>query len=271
MSLGTYYEGGLREVDFAGAPQPSRKTINRWVEEKTRDKIKDLLGPDDITVDTRLVLTNAIYFKGSWARKFEARATRTSPFWLSDDRKVDAPMMAQEGTFRYLAQDLIEVVELPYAGNQVSMVIVFPRKGVNLGRVEGMLTPENLRQWLSRMPEKKMEVIIPKFKLESSFLLNRALASLGMPDAFTQQADFSGMTGQKDLLISAAIHKAFVEVNEEGTEAAAATAIVMGTKAVMDAPPRFVADRPFIFAIVDKTTSSVLFLGRLDEPQDLRR
>lgn len=263
----TNYQGGFQELDFIGSTEPSRETINAWIEEKTNKKITNLLVRGDITVATRLVLTNAIYFKGSWAAKFDPKQTREAPFYLLAGAAGKADMMMQKGRFNYLEQELFQLLELPYAGEKLSMIVLLPKKGVDFRKVEQMLSPDSLRRWRASMQEEDVVVFLPRFKTTMRFVINGELADLGMKDAFNEAADFSGMTGRRDLYISLVIHKAFVDVNEEGTEAAAATAVVMSTKS-MQRDAMFRADRPFIFAILDKESGSVLFLGRLMNPRN---
>jgi serpin B len=264
----TNYQGGFQELDFRGNLEPSRKTINTWVEEKTKQKIKELLVSGDINGLTRLVLTNAIYFKGSWVSKFDPKLTHEAPFYLRDGKTSTADLMRRKGRFNYLEDKMFEAIELPYAGEKLSMVVVLPRKGVEFEKVEQLLSPENLRLWVSSMTKEEAVVFLPKFKTTMRFVLNSELAALGMPDAFNEMAaDFSGMTGAPKLYISLVVHKAFVDVSEEGTEAAAATGVVMATKG-MSYETTFRADHPFIFAILDKKSGSVLFLGRLMNPRE---
>jgi serpin B len=262
----TNYQGGLQEVDFAGNPEPSRKVINDWVEEMTRKKIQELLVKGDIKDRTRLVLTNAIYFKGNWFTKFKPSQTRDSVFFLSDQKTVPVPLMSQKGRYHYyLRQDGLEILELPYAGKKLSMLLVLPSKGTVISKAEQVLTVENFRKWRSSMSDEEVMVFLPKFTMTLRFVLNDALSAMGMPDAFTDSANFSGISGKPDLYISKVIHKAFVDVNEEGTEAAAATAVVIDTKSASQ-PIIFRADRPFIFTIIDRESGSILFLGRLINP-----
>jgi serpin B len=265
--IDTHYQGGFEAVDYRQDPQGVLKIINQWVEVKTKEKIKDLLSDQDITSLTRLVLTNAIYFKGSWQTQFKPQNTIQAPFYLEDGKTVPTSLMSQTDKFNYLDANTFEALELPYSGDRLSMLVLLPQKGTELGKLEQMLTLENLRAWRSSMQEMNMRVFLPKFKTESRFLLNDPLIALGMKDAFDEKlADFSAIMGKKDLYISKVIHKAFVDVNEEGTEAAAATAVVMALKS-MPLELVFRADHPFIFAILDKQSGSVLFLGRLMKPQ----
>ena len=264
------YSAGLFDVDFLSAPEEARGTINSWVMKETRDKIKDLLPPGSVTRDTRLVLTNAIYFKGDWQAPFEKKATKDLPFTLADGTKVEVPLMYRVGSYLYAENDAFQVLDLPYTGRRISMTVILPRKPDGLPAVEKDLTGGKLDAALKTLRyEREVHVHLPRFKVEKSFRLNEPLQALGMKSAFAG-ADFSGMhTGGEQLDISAVIHKAFVDVNEEGTEAAAATGVVVGTRSVAPPPmPRyFRADRPFLFLIRDNTTGSVLFLGRLTNPK----
>jgi serpin B len=264
-----HYGAGLNEVDFKAAAEEARQTINRWVEQQTQDKIKDLIKPGMLDSRTRLVLTNAIYFKAAWLTQFSKGATRDADFHLTADNKVAVPTMHQTKEHRYLDGGTFQALELPYESGELSMVVFLPKQVDGLAELEQTLTAARLADWLPRLKQHQVEVALPRFKVTAEFQLNDALAELGMPLAFGQGADFSGMTGKKDFLISAVVHKAFVDVNEEGTEAAAATAVVMK---VLSAPPTlqrvtFRADRPFLYLIRDTRTGSILFLGRVMNPQ----
>ncbi len=263
--LGKYYRAGLMESDFAGNAEKSRKEINAWVEEKTREKITELIGPGVLNALTRLVLTNAIYFKGMWANQFKKELTKPAPFTLLDGKKTEVAMMHQNGKFAYSETDKLQVLEMPYEGNEISMLVLLPKETDGLKHLETLLTAENLNQWFPKMKREVM-VWVPKFRMTSQFMLAEVLQSLGMTEAFLPSADFSGMTGQKDLFISAVIHKAFVDVNEEGTEAAAATAVIMARSASIQHIPVFRADHPFIFMIRDNASGSILFVGRVMNP-----
>lgn len=266
--LRTHYGAGLREVDFVSAAEAARKAINAWVEGETQGRIQDLIPPGVLDALTRLVLVNAIYFKGTWASPFSREATREGPFTLPDGHKVTVPMMNRTGRYRYAESETLQVLELPYAGDDLSMVILLPRRADGLSDLEQELTPENLRGWLRRLRPRRVQVFLPRFTLTSGFRLDEALRTLGMTEAFTSgRADFSGMNGLRDLYISAVLHKAFVEVNEEGTEAAAATAVVVARTAVPSRPVVFRADHPFIFLIRERRSGSILFLGRLLDPK----
>jgi serpin B len=267
-SVEANYDGRLNEVDFVAATEKARKTINTWVEKQTKDKIKDLIPAGVLDSMTRLVLTNAIYFKGNWARQFKKDQTKDAPFTLADGRKVQAPMMNQTGQFRYTETETFQGLELPYVDNELSMIILLPKQFDGLSEFEKTLTAENLPQWLSRLFPREVIVSVPKFKATKQFSLASMLAAMGMKDAFTPDADFSGMDGKKDLFISAVIHKAYVDVNEEGTEAAAATGVTMSlTSLGPSQTPVFRADHPFVFLIRDNRSGSILFIGRLMNPK----
>lgn len=263
------FGAGLFDVDFKGNAEAARDTINAWVEKETRDKIKNLLPQGSITGLTRLVLTNAIYFKGDWAVKFKKEDTKEAPFMLADGKKAEAPLMHRVGAFMYAETEGYQVLDMPYVGNRLSMTVILPRKPDGLPTVEKELTGEKLALVLKELhKEKIVHVHLPKFKVEKSFTLNKPLQAMGMKVAFAG-ADFSGMhKGGEDLNISAVLHKAFVDVNEEGTEAAAATGVVVTTTSAVPPPkPKyFRADHPFLYMIRDHTTGSVLFMGRLVEP-----
>jgi len=265
-----YYGTSITPVDYKGDTETARKTINDWVEQKTNKKIVELLKPGVLKALTRLVLANAIYFKGTWDSPFETRITTGQPFHSSSTRTVTAPLMEKEARFGYAESPGLQVLELPYAGNDLSMVVLLPRKVDGLGDLEAKLTTQTLGAWTTNMDGQEVHVFLPKFKTTSEFSLAETLATLGMTNAFDDRADFSGMDGKKDLFIYAVIHKAFVEVNEEGTEAAAATAVVMAPTAAPPPNPRpvpaFRADHPFLFLIRDNRTGSVLFLGRITDP-----
>lgn len=261
------YGAGIHISDFINNAEPTRKEINNWVSDKTEEKIKNLLPEDSVGPDTRMVLVNAIYFKADWLDQFEEKDTREIPFNLLDDSQVTVPMMGQSMFIPYTSGDGYQAVELPYAGNTAAMQIIVPDQGRFEG-IESALTVDLLNDITSRLNQTSVILRMPKFEFESSFSLTDALKDLGMPAAFDRNsADFSGMTGDKDLFIGNVIHKAFVKVDEEGTEAAAATAVLMeGTGALMS-DVTLVVDRPFIFLIRDLQTGQVLFIGRVLNPQ----
>src|SRR3984957_17352251 len=265
------YGACFHQVDFKGAIDAERVTINQWVEQKTANKIKDLLQPGSIRPTTRLVLTNAIYFKGDWQSQFDKAQTKDEDFHLSPAQSKKAPLMHREGGFNYFDGKTFQVLEIPYQSKELSMVIFLPNDVGGLPALENLLTALNTMQWLGQLsPVTKVIVTLPKFKTTQQFELGGTLAAMGMPQAFTSSADFSGMTGKKDFAISAVIHKAYIDVNEEGTEAAAATAVTMRAMAIRAPnpapPPVFRADHPFVFLIRDNRSNSILFMGRVADP-----
>ncbi len=258
------YDGGFNTVDFAGATEASRLTINRWVEQKTADKIKDLRAQGSLSELTRLVLTNAIYFKGDWATKFKPDLTKPMPFHINSEKTIDVPMMRQNGEFLFAENDDVKVLELPYVGKDLSMVLLLPK--TNMADLDAKLDAARLAEWTGQVSEREVDIYLPKFKFETKYELQDLLSGMGMVDAFAlPPADFSGISGQKDLYITKVIHKAIIEVNEEGSEAAAATAVIMGVKAVLHKPV-FKADQPFLLLIRHNETGSILFLGRVMNP-----
>ncbi len=263
-----FYQAPLEELDFVQAAEEARLRINGWVEEKTQEKIKDLIQPGVLDAATRLVLTNAIYFKGDWRSQFKKEVTEKAPFYVTKEEQSEAEMMFQKGEFTYAEADGIQILELPYKGEQLSMLVLLPGKRDGLKDLENKLTVQNLQKWQKKAKQQEVEVYLPKFKMTSEFSLGKVLAEMGMGDAFSEQADFSGMNGNKELFLSAVVHKAFVEVNEEGTEAAAATGVVMTLKAMPMPPVVFRADHPFVFGIRDNEFGSILFLGRVVKPGD---
>jgi serpin B len=260
------YGAGLKEVDFENATEEARKTINAWVEDETNKKIKELLKPGILTVDTRLVLTNAIYFKAAWLRPFEKKATKPGDFTTADGKKVKAEMMHAHHRARFLDGGNFQALDLPYEGNELSMFVFLPKKADGLAELEKSLTIGNLEKWLPKMRDYIVDISVPKFKVTDEFLLNDVLKEMGIKLAFdARRADFSNMTSRDQLFIKHVIHKAFVDVNEAGTEAAAATAVVMEARS-LPPPAIFRADHPFVYLIRDNRTGSILFLGRVTDP-----
>lgn len=255
-------------ANFSGDPNGERIKINKWVEDVTRQKIKDLIGEGAITALTRVVLVNAIYFKGNWANQFKPENTSKGKFKLIKGQEKECDMMHLTKKFRFgFNEDLkFSVVELPYSGDSLGMVILLPQKADGLPELEKSLTPKVLSAAMEQTRSVEVNLQLPKFKMESSFTLNDALSSLGMQDLFIEgKADLSGVNGDTDLSVSKVLHKAFVEVNEEGTEAAAATAVVM-RKRCAAIREDFIADHPFLFLIRDAKSGMVLFMGRLMAP-----
>jgi len=261
-----YYDGETNALDFSGAPEESRIVINEWVEERTNDRIKDLFPPNSIDNEVVLVLTNAIYFKGDWLIEFDEKSTRREEFHVSPIESVEADMMSLlGGRFNYTETDDIQVLELPYTGKDVSMIILLPKEN-NLNDIEATLSCDKLCELIDGLKETGVDVYLPRFKFETKYFMKEDLIEMGMPTAFTPSANFTGITEVEMLFIDNVIHQAFIEVNEEGTEAAAATGVLMPRSSA--APPRevFRADHPFIFVIQDRVTGVILFMGRLMNP-----
>lgn len=258
-----YYSVLITLVDY-GDVETTRNLINAWGEEKTENKIQELIPVGILDAWTTLVLVNAIYFKGNWAAQFDPGRTRSTPFWVAPELSVQVPMMTQEHEFRYGEGDGFQVLELPYAGSDLSMVILLPTAMDGLARLEERLSVLNLAKLTKDLWPTKVEVFLPRFEITFPFRLDGTLQSMGMVDAFGT-ADFSGMDGTKSLYIAAVLHKAFVAVNEEGTEAAAATAVIM-TRGLPAPSPVFRVDHPFIFMIRENHMGSILFLGRVVNP-----
>jgi serpin B len=263
-----FFHAGLNDVDFAHATEVARQTINQWVADHTKDKIQDLLQPGVLDSTTRLVLTNAIYFKGNWAHPFDKQRTQNEDFHVSPSQTVTVPTMHDRRHFNYVQMDGLQALELPYSGDDAfSMVILLPQKPDGLAGLEQKLNTTNLTNWLRALRNREVIVSMPRFRTTVEFQLNKALAGLGMPAAFDPaKADFSGMSEQDKLFLSAVVHKAFVDVNEEGTEAAAATGAVVALASAPAEPPVFRADHPFVFLIRDRSSGSILFLGRITNP-----
>ena len=271
-----YYSGKATNLDFKKDPEGSRITINNWVENQTNNKIQNLIPAGVIKTMTKLVLTNAVYFKGEWVKQFNKNDTKEENFRTSNSGTVKAQMMQRtddEAIFNYAENSNLQMLEMPYSGDELSILFLLP-KNDNLTKLEGILSTKNISDWKNDLKKQRVKVYIPKFKFETKYFMADDLKAIGMPLAFSDSADFSGMTatGKKDLKIDEAIHQAFVEVNEEGTEAAAATVVVMVPSGVAPRPhkepkiPIFRADHPFIFLIQQKSTGDILFIGRVVNP-----
>ena len=270
--LGKDYGATVTPLNYQRQAEPARVMINQWVEDKTRHKITEIIGPRGLDESTRMVLVNAIYFNGTWATPFPESATQPDKFYARPDASITVPFMHMRGQFSYTENDQLQLVALPYAGRKLEMLILLPRSRDGIGPLETSLTPASLSAWISEMRNQQVDLALPKFKLSSGFKLAHALAALGMKDAFDpDRADFSGMDGHPHwLFISDVLHKACIDVNEKGTEAAAATAVVMtlGAARPVEPPREFRADHPFLFLIRDSTTGSMLFMGRVAKPAD---
>ncbi len=269
--LAESYGAGVRQADFVAAPEESRLAINDWVAENTEDRIRDLIPPDVINPLTRMVLTNAIYFNASWSYPFVEANTRQRPFHLLDGSAVDVPMMKTEEEFLYAAGDGYQAVDLPYAGDELSMTVIVPDRG-RFREFEDSLDSVLVDRIMAGLEFRYVALDLPKFEFESQFRLGETLRSMGMSDAFDSAAsDFSGMDGRsclsgdpECLYIREVVHKAFVSVDEAGTEAAAATAVMMQAESAPPSPVSVMVDRPFIFLIRDRETGAVLFAGRVE-------
>lgn len=266
-TLAINYGAGLRLADFVdpNAREQARQTINLWVSDKTEGKIPELLAQGALGDDTRLVLTNAIYFKADWETPFVAESTRPAPFTLLDGSTVQAPTMARRAQTGYAAGDGYEALELTYKGGRTSMIILLPAAG-SFKTFEDSLDSASLDEILGGLQPTDLEIYVPKFKYSAELALADTLASLGMPSAFDAgAADFSGMDGRRDLVVTGVMHKAYVAVDEKGTEAAAATGLVVGATSM---PQTVAVDRPFIYLIRDQKTGTALFMGRVVNPLD---
>ena len=264
------YGAGLRDADFAAQPDAERLKVNKWVEEQTKDKIKELLASGTVDADTRMILVNAIYFKGDWVNAFDKKATKPAVFTATDGTKTDAPLMFRKGTFSFYEGDGVQVLSMPYKGNDLSMIVALPTKIDGLPALEAKLDAKIFESWTKKLsPTNDVMVSFPKFKTETNYSLGKTLIDMGMSNAFDKvAADFGGMHSAPDkLYLSLVVHKAFVDINEEGTEAAAATAVVMSrAPSPVTQTKTFRADHPFVFAIRHNASGAILFLGRVEKP-----
>jgi serpin B len=262
------YDARLRQVDFQRQPDEARRQINQWVEERTNDKIKDLLHQGDIDSMTRMVLVNAIYFKAPWQEPFHESATQKDAVFHSAGKKLKAALMRQTEHYRYAEGEGYQALELPYKGGELSMVVLLPRENDGLAKVEKSLTARTLDGVLGKLQRRRVAVELPRFRFEARFELAKQLEAMGMPLAFGTHADFSGISTAQKLFLSQVIHQAYVDVNENGTEAAAATAAIAKLAAELEpqTPVTFRADHPFLFLLREQRTGTILFLGRLTEP-----
>jgi serpin B len=268
-TLDEFYQGTATNVDFVGAPEEARETINTWVEDQTNDKIMDLFLPGTIDSLTRFVLTNVIYFKGNWINQFEKELTEEEEFRIGPGNSVQVPMMRQNPLvvgFNYAETQNLQVLEMLYEGEEIAMLVLLP-KSDDIAPLEELLTLESLDDWRNNLRVQDVVVYIPKFTFDTKYFLAQTLAEMGMPTAFTGgEADFSGIDGTQNLYITAVIHQAIVDVNEEGTEAAAATGVVGSVTSMPPPPPVFRADHPFIFIIQERESGNILFIGRVSDP-----
>jgi len=269
--LKRHYGVSVSMVNYKCCWDSTRIKINSWVEEQTQNKIKDLIKPGILDSLTRLVLVNAIYFLGDWAKPFNIDHTKVDTFFVSSEKYVFTPMMRQKNRFRYAELDSFQILELPYIGNDLSMLIMLPKENDGINSLEISFNSENLKKWETFLTNQKVIVHLPKFKISAQFMLKDKLISMGMVDAFDQfKANFAGMIGIHDsLYINAVIHKAFIDVNEKGTEAAASSAVAVFEPTSVEPPsPIFRVDHPFLVLIRENHTGSILFLGKVSDPTE---
>jgi len=267
QTIETHYSAPLTQLDFSTNPESARAVINRWTEQQTRDRIRELFGPGSLNERTRLVLTSAIYFYGKWQSPFPSSVTHPAPFQTEHSGPAEANFMSHTAQFGYAETPSAQILEMKYKDTGLAFDIFLPKAQVPLAEVESSLTQEGPSAWLGTLQSRTVEVSIPKFRAESDFSLSETLARMGMPSAFEDQsADFSGIDGRRDLVVSEVRHKAFVDVAEEGTEAAAATGIAIGITSIQVPQVTFRADHPFMFLIRDTRTGLILFAGRLMNP-----
>jgi serpin B len=265
------YGAAADPVDFINDREGVRSQINLWVEHETKQKIKNALPSGGLSGNTRAVIVNAIYFKGDWANRFDASKTEQEPFWITPAESIKARMMRQNHVFRYAEQDDLQILELPYIGYDLSMLVLLPKERDGLTEMEKRLNGDNVAKWIKALGVRTVDVRFPKFKIDSRFSLRQTLSAMGMSDAFSQTlADFTGMTPKRPMFIDAVDHAAIIEVDEKGTVAAAATSVsFLGCAAPSVPPPAtFHADHPFVFLIRDNHTGTILFLGRIMNPTE---
>ena len=268
-TLAKHYHAPLTPLDFQASPESARAQINRWTEEHTAGKIQNLFPPGSLDAQTRLALTSAIYFYGKWQAPFSAASTQSELFTLSSGSAIETPFMNQTGHFGYTETPSAQILEMAYAGSGIVFDVLLPKTAAGLPDLSKSLSPDRLTGWLGTLADRNVQVSVPKFRVESAFSLRQSLSAMGMPAAFTSKADFSGISTGQPLALSEVAHKAFVDVAEQGTEAAAATGIAMRATA-MRMPEKavvFRADHPFLFLIRDTRTGVVLFIGRLTDPR----
>ena len=263
------YGAPPRQLDFSGATESARAAINSWTNQQTKGRIPELFAPGALDRTTRLVLSSAVYFYGIWEKPFRAADTRTEPFRVNASHTVETALMHQTGAFGYNETPSLQILEMRYAGTGLAWDILLPKETDGLADLERALDPDQVAAWLAGVERHPVDVAVPKFRAESGFSLKNTLSRMGMPTAFTGLADFSGMDGRRDLTLADVVHKAFVEVSEEGTEAAAATGInaVLVSSVISSGRIVFRADHPFLFLIRDTQSGVILFAGRVENPK----
>lgn len=263
--LTTAYLAAVKPMDFINKFEESRLTINANILKATNEKIKDLLPAGSLNNLTRLVLTNAIYFKGDWKIMFKKELTSERDFFIAPKKSIKCSMMSVKSEFNYYEDSKLKAIELPYAGNNFSMVIILPNSNNPLDEITNMISNDLIADIQRELSKQEVTISIPKFKLSNGYQLKELLSKMGMPQPFTDDANFTGMSTLNNLKISDVFHKAFIDVNEQGTEASAATAVVVVTKSVQRVQS-FIANRPFLFLIKEKSTGTILFMGRVVDP-----
>ena len=263
----TFHLSEITPIDFSKKVKAVKK-INTWVEKETAGHIQNLIQSEMLKPTTRMVLTNAIYFKGTWAVPFDPAETRTEPFTTLQKNEVAVSMMNRKDHFNYMENEEVQAIELPYAGNTVSMILLLPKDKNAFSSFEAALSPEMLSTLFKQMQRSSVSISMPRFQIGSEFDLSPSLVSLGMEKAFSRYANFSGIDGTQNLFLSAVLHKARIEVNEKGAEAAAATAVIMFEKSAFERTTLFRADHPFLFMIRENKRGEILFLGRVLNPSE---
>lgn len=266
--LNQFYNSALYEVDYTGDREAIRQRINQWVMDNTNNLIEELIKPGVLIEDTRLVLVNAIYFLSQWKIAFDKQGTHTHTFFVTPDTPKDVSFMFMKDTLAYFENDKFQMLELEYEGGDFSMVIVLPAEGKNIDSFIAEMNPATYSKITETTVKQPVEVYLPSFKVRASFDLEQTMSAMGMPLAFTNKADFSKMTGMLDLKIDKIIHQAYIDVNEEGTEAAASTAVVIIRKSAVvgEQPTVFRANRPFLYFIKENSNNSILFMGKTGDP-----
>lgn len=281
--ISKYYLGEIKNLDFDKNPNDSSFKINNWVSKNTNNKIKKIVSPDMFSSSTRAILTNAIYFKGKWKHQFDKTHTKFEDFTVGSGQKIKVPMMKlidNNLNFNYAESDGIQILEMPYQGDKISMLVLLPKikmsnriynkdeiqsQSINISQLQSILSPVKLHKWINKMKPESVHIYIPKFTFKTSYSLNDHLKNLNLSLPFSSRADFSGMDGTQMLYINKILHKAYIDVSEEGTEAAAATSVSVDSLSV-NYIREFKANHPFIFLILEKKTGNILFMGKVNNP-----